>query len=50
MKNRSFRLLSIATMLVLMLPASGVGSSQAQSASRTFPETGKTVKGNFLAY
>ncbi len=45
--------LSVFTALVLMsaiLPASGGSISYAQNDSRTFPETGKTVKGKFLTY
>src|SRR5215213_4340790 len=44
--------LSLFTTLMLvltLLPAMG-GSSYAQADSRTFPETGKTVKGRFLKY
>ncbi len=41
----------IALMLVLAaLPVMGGSVSHAQSDSRTFPETGKTIKGKFLTY
>jgi peptide/nickel transport system substrate-binding protein len=45
--------LSTFTALALMLavlPAIGGGQSYAQGDSRTFQETGKTVRGKFLAY
>ncbi|MGI8589336.1 MAG: hypothetical protein ACR2M0_16875 [Chloroflexia bacterium] len=42
------RLLGILALLGLVLGAPGM--SQAQSGSRTFPQTGKTVAGNFLTY
>lgn len=42
--------LSIFTALTLMLTALPTLSVTAQGDSRTFPETGKTVKGNFLKY
>lgn len=37
-----------ALMLFLTIPSGGTGS--VQESSRTFPETGKTVKGTFLEY
>jgi hypothetical protein len=49
-KNRLF---SIFVALVLVLPlvaALGSAPAHAQTGSRTFPETGKTVKGKFLDY
>jgi hypothetical protein len=44
--------LYIAIALLLALPAFGVGAAPAaaQGDSRTFPETGKTVRGQFLQY
>jgi arabinogalactan oligomer/maltooligosaccharide transport system substrate-binding protein len=39
-----------ALALALSLIPSGVGQSYAQGESVTFPETGKTVQGKFLAY
>ncbi|HYP21820.1 MAG TPA: hypothetical protein VEY08_17250, partial [Chloroflexia bacterium] len=36
--------------LPAMLTASHPGSAHAQPGGRTFPETGKTVSGAFLAY
>jgi peptide/nickel transport system substrate-binding protein len=41
---------TVFTLLLLMLPAMGGSVSYAQTPSRTFPETGKTVKGIFLKY
>jgi branched-chain amino acid transport system substrate-binding protein len=38
------------TLMLGMLPMMGAGQSYAQGGSRTFPETGKTVKGRFLEY
>jgi hypothetical protein len=45
------RLLTLALLALVLssIPATG-GSSYAQGDSRTFTETGKTVKGKFLAY
>ncbi|MEO8285598.1 MAG: hypothetical protein ABI670_04125 [Chloroflexota bacterium] len=42
--------LSAAAMLLLVIPALGGGQSYAQGNNRTFPETGKTVQGQFLTY
>ena len=52
--NKDRRYQVVASFLVVWLivassPATGT-SSPAQQASRTFPETGKTVSGKFLAY
>src|SRR5919204_6385079 len=47
------RWLAIFTALMLMVTAlssTGGSTGYAQSDSRTFPETGKTVKGKFLQY
>ena len=44
------RLFSVALVIALALPVLGSGSGYAQGTSRTFPETGKTVKGRFLQY
>jgi hypothetical protein len=44
----TLRALGIATLMGVMLTAPSVGS--AQGGSRTFPETGKTVSGQFLDY
>jgi hypothetical protein len=44
----TLRALGIATLMGVMLAAPSVGS--AQGGSRTFPETGKTVSGQFLDY
>lgn len=53
-KTRSTsKLISTFTALMLMLavlPTAGGSFSYAQGDSRTFPETGKTVKGRFLTY
>ncbi len=38
------------SMMMMALPAMGYSSSYAQGDSRTFPETGQTVKGLFLKY
>jgi branched-chain amino acid transport system substrate-binding protein len=46
-KSRWLPIAGALVLLVSMLPSSG---SFAQGDSRTFPETGKTVKGKFLAY
>ncbi|HET6262913.1 MAG TPA: cupredoxin family copper-binding protein [Chloroflexia bacterium] len=50
MKGNIKRLLPVAMALVLALPALGSGPGYAQGTSRTFTETGKTVKGRFLEY
>ena len=44
------RWLPALLMLALLLPALPAGTSLAQGNSRTFPETGHTVKGRFLQY
>ena len=49
MKPRWLLVLS-ALMVFAPIYARGTGPAQAQSTSRTFTETGKTVKGRFLAY
>ena len=52
MKMSLTRLVAILSLFVLLIPAfaAGAGPSLAQSDSRLFPETGKTVKGRFLKY
>ncbi len=50
MKDTIKRLLSAGLVVVLALPALGTGHGYAQGNSRTFAETGKTVKGRFLEY
>jgi hypothetical protein len=45
--TRWFSLVATLALLVTLLP---VGPSLAQTPSRTFPETGKTVAGKFLSY
>jgi plastocyanin len=50
MKGTIMRLLSVGVAVVLALPALGSGPGYAQGSSRTFAETGKTVKGRFLEY
>ncbi|HYP39316.1 MAG TPA: kelch repeat-containing protein [Chloroflexia bacterium] len=50
MKRRSLRLLLLLMAVVLVLPALGSGAGYAQGDARTFPETGKSVKGRFLQY
>ncbi len=52
MKQSITRLLAIFSLLALVIStfATGPGPSLAQGDSRTFPETGKTVQGRFLAY
>src|SRR5687767_7771740 len=45
-----YRWLFVAIALLLALPAFGAGPAAAQGDSRTFPETGKTVRGQFLQY
>lgn len=47
--TKVFRLLAVFVMLLLAIPALGGSKAYAQG-SRTFPETGKTVQGQFLAY
>ena len=51
--NRKANIL-IAALMLLVIGAMGFatapGTLQAQDVSRTFPETGKTVKGKFLTY
>src|SRR4051794_36451168 len=50
-KRHSLPLFTLLTLsLVLSLFASHTTPTRAQGDSRTFPETGKTVKGKFLAY
>ena len=46
-KSQLARLILLCT---LVLPAFAATNVQAQATSRTFPETGKTVRGTFLAY
>jgi hypothetical protein len=49
--NRSFKVrLTAAGVLIVLLPAVISWPAAAQGNSRTFPETGKTVSGQFLAY
>src|SRR4051794_36066343 len=52
--SSSFRLLSLLVALVLACTPLAAGrlaaSPTAQSDSRLFPETGKTVRGKFLTY
>ncbi len=50
MTKNILRVMSFLALLLLALPALGAGPSQAQEGSRTFPETGKTIKGRFLEY
>ncbi|HEX9988829.1 MAG TPA: kelch repeat-containing protein [Chloroflexia bacterium] len=50
MKRRGLRLLLLLMAVVLALPVLGSGAGYAQGDSRTFPETGKIVKGRFLQY
>ncbi|HKP52607.1 MAG TPA: hypothetical protein VJ183_08135 [Chloroflexia bacterium] len=52
MKLGFTRLLAILSLFMLLIPAFAVGAgpSLAQEETRTFPETGKTVKGRFLKY
>ncbi len=51
MVTRKTRLISALAALVLLLTTFGPSAhTQAQGASRTFPETGKTVSGRFLDY
>ncbi|HEX8228908.1 MAG TPA: cupredoxin family copper-binding protein [Chloroflexia bacterium] len=50
MKDTIKRLLSVGLVVVLALPAFGGAPGYAQGNSRTFAETGKTVKGRFLEY
>ncbi|MDQ3704070.1 MAG: hypothetical protein M3437_02405 [Chloroflexota bacterium] len=40
----------VVFLFMLMLPGMGTAQVQAQAGSRTFPETGKTVRGVFLQY
>jgi len=42
--------LAVLMLMVGMIPAGGSSYSYAQGTSRTFPETGRTVKGRFLQY
>ena len=48
-KNRSWTLLALPVLALTLLPA-GIQPAAAQGTTRTFPETGKTVSGSFLAY
>src|SRR5258708_26812257 len=50
--NIRYRWLSLIAAVVLALTTLGIGihASYAQGDSRTFPETGKTVRGSFLSY
>jgi hypothetical protein len=49
--NRSFKVhLTAAGVLILLLPLAISSPAVAQGSSRTFPETGKTVSGQFLEY
>lgn len=41
---------SVVLLLMLLLPGTGAAQVRAQAGSRTFPETGKTVRGVFLQY
>lgn len=50
MTANKLRLLSMLALMALAVPTLNAGSGYAQSSSRTFPETGKTVAGKFLAY
>jgi len=52
LKNNHYRWLSLiaAFVLALTVSATGIHTIYAQGDSRTFPETGKTVRGPFLAY
>jgi hypothetical protein len=50
LKNTKVRWLTLAALLVLAIPAFGTQASYAQGDSRTFPETGKTVRATFLKY
>src|SRR5689334_6469621 len=50
MKRNITRLLAIFSLLALVIPTFAAGPTMAQGDSRTFPETGKTVKGRFLTY
>ena len=43
-------IMSALALLVAALPLAGGAPAVAQGGSRTFPETGKTVKGRFLQY
>ncbi len=51
MMNKKYRWLSLVALLTLAISVLPSGKiTVAQGDSRTFPETGKTVKGKFLAY
>jgi|GEM_PF-3068440 len=50
MKGLKMVWLPLFIVLMLAMPFSFSGSGHAQAGSRTFPETGKTVKGRFLEY
>ncbi|MEO8286915.1 MAG: hypothetical protein ABI670_10820 [Chloroflexota bacterium] len=50
MKNTIIRGLSVAALIALAIPALGAHTSYAQGDSRTFTETGKTVRATFLKY
>jgi branched-chain amino acid transport system substrate-binding protein len=50
MRLKATRWLSALTALLLLTALAPVGAAQAQSGSRTFKETGKTVSGTFLQY
>src|SRR5437588_7463529 len=46
-KGNWLAMFAAVMMIIAIFPA---GGTSAQGDSRTFPETGKTVKGKFLAY
>ena len=50
MLRSTMRWVALIALLVLTIPASGFSPAYTQDASRTFPETGKSVSGKFLEY
>ena len=50
MRNNKGNWLALFAVLMLMVATLPAGSTSAQGTSRTFTETGKTVKGKFLTY
>lgn len=49
-KHRWLTCLGVTTLVTSLFAASTLTPASAQGDSRTFPETGKTIKGLFLNY
>src|SRR5205814_2355211 len=50
MTSNRTRWVAALVLLVMLVPTFTPAPGHAQTASRTFPETGRTVRGRFLAY